>query len=657
MLPAPPAPPAPPGAAAASTPAPPPAAAARWTWQSGADRWTDYPPPQAAALERAWTLAEPFVRIDSQRQVDLQRMRQQRLDEPSRSRPVRREAPAPPGREADGASPRPKRQRGGEEASARAWRLTRLHFAWAGVVPSEANEGTVGLGELLSADELRGAAEVHLHNFMVDLDWVVEEAPALLSFGGALRVFHGDGRPPHSAAVRGRRGSTECFAPPHEQWGTYHSKAILIIRPACLTVHVATANFIFSDWHNKTNAVWSAAFPRLDSPPARPAPESFGEDLLEYYEAMRRLGAAPPAAWLRSSDGAQASISPPRSERRRRVGVPPALMAAPPLAAPQDCRRQWAALDLEWVARYDYSAARARLVTSVPGHSPGVAAGRHAGAQLGRFGHMKVRRLLEREGLSDAFADSSLVLQFSSLSSVGAGGAWLLELVKSLSGGSSHVPPIRAIFPSRQQVRRSLEGWSAGASLPCNSQNAFKLMESLEKLSGTSANGRLCLWDGGPPSASAGATGRAAALPHIKTYARYTEDGMLAWALLTSSNLSQAAWGKLEKSATQLYVKSYEMGVLVLPSMQPAGMRSLASTSAASTSEATLVPLPFSIPPVPYCKEDVVWSNDVVHPTDAPDRYGWRSHDLPAPSFYGRGATGRILAEQEARRRVQRPNM
>ena len=39
----------------------------------------------------------------------------------------------------------------------------------------------------------------------------------------------------------------------------------------------------------------------------------------------------------------------------------------------------------------------------------------------------------------------------------------------------------------------------------------------------------------------------------------------LDWFLLTSANLSQAAWGVGEKSNTQLYIKSYEIGVLYIP--------------------------------------------------------------------------------------------
>lgn len=39
----------------------------------------------------------------------------------------------------------------------------------------------------------------------------------------------------------------------------------------------------------------------------------------------------------------------------------------------------------------------------------------------------------------------------------------------------------------------------------------------------------------------------------------------LDWFLLTSANLSQAAWGVLQRNNQSLYIKSYEMGVLYLP--------------------------------------------------------------------------------------------
>ena len=41
----------------------------------------------------------------------------------------------------------------------------------------------------------------------------------------------------------------------------------------------------------------------------------------------------------------------------------------------------------------------------------------------------------------------------------------------------------------------------------------------------------------------------------------------LEWFLLTSANLSQAAWGVLQKNNSTLYIKSYELGVLFIPTL------------------------------------------------------------------------------------------
>ena len=39
----------------------------------------------------------------------------------------------------------------------------------------------------------------------------------------------------------------------------------------------------------------------------------------------------------------------------------------------------------------------------------------------------------------------------------------------------------------------------------------------------------------------------------------------MAWFILTSANLSKAAWGKLNKKQDQLIVMSWECGVMFLP--------------------------------------------------------------------------------------------
>lgn len=136
----------------------------------------------------------------------------------------------------------------------------------------------------------------------------------------------------------------------------------------------------------------------------------------------------------------------------------------------------------------------------------------------------------------------------------------------------------------------------------------------------------------------AGHTGRCRAMPHIKTFARYSSQN-LAWFLLTSSNLSKAAWGALQKNNSQLMIRSYELGVLFLPSKQHGcsfsctdnGNRSEDNCSSSKGSEAkrtklvTLlwqgnkntesseviqVPVPYELPPQRYSSDDVPWCWD-----------------------------------------------
>ena len=42
----------------------------------------------------------------------------------------------------------------------------------------------------------------------------------------------------------------------------------------------------------------------------------------------------------------------------------------------------------------------------------------------------------------------------------------------------------------------------------------------------------------------------------------------IAFLVMTSHNLSKAAWGTLQKNDTQLYIMHYELGVLLLPSLE-----------------------------------------------------------------------------------------
>lgn len=172
--------------------------------------------------------------------------------------------------------------------------------------------------------------------------------------------------------------------------------------------------------------------------------------------------------------------------------------------------------------------------------------------------------------------------------------------------------------------------------------------------------------------------GRQYVMPHIKTYARY-QGTDLAWVLLASHNLSKAAWGTLQKKETQLMVRSYEMGVLFVPSAEqafrnsryygfsctdeshmdsslssasqliPSGGRALtngtntgkykcfgsASADEHSTSksdEEVVFPLPYPLPSQAYSKEDIPWMVDC--PQEGLDSLG-RLWGSPV-AFYGK---------------------
>jgi tyrosyl-DNA phosphodiesterase-1 len=206
---------------------------------------------------------------------------------------------------------------------------------------------------------------------------------------------------------------------------------------------------------------------------------------------------------------------------------------------------------------------------------------------------------------------------------------------------------------------------TAGRANPTNPQIGAQLIKGFQ--------GRLKSWDGTP-------SGRSRATPHMKCYFRYqvfpttTSSSSsssssssepvsptieLSWFVLTSANLSQAAWGGWEKNYTQTYIKSYEMGVLYLPkkirtaervfSCTPnhplLGVTTLAPTTESKedteskplhrfvvtkfpvesfpSSEENDIqfPIPFRVPPEGYREgEDYPWNWDV--PFSKPDSLG-----------------------------------
>ena len=200
------------------------------------------------------------------------------------------------------------------------------------------------------------------------------------------------------------------------------------------------------------------------------------------------------------------------------------------------------------VRRFDFSTARAKLIASVPG--------RHSGDDKHLWGHMAVRKALDEGDFSEAdSAASSLVLQFSSIGSM-KGLKVFKSIVQSFGAGLNCEAWPRIVWPTAREVLDSTEGRDAGRSIPASKENVDLLRKTypFHRFRGATT----------PPKA---------AMPHIKTYARYdAASGRVAWCMVGSHNLSGAAWGVLptprERDDGQLYIRSFELSVLMLPSLE-----------------------------------------------------------------------------------------
>ena len=443
-------------------------------------------------------------------------------------------------------------------------------------------------------------------NYMHDLDWLGSEAPSLKDAPLGLLYQYIEGDMSQWPNVRPHKPEV----PPY---GTHHTKCLILAHDGgrVLRVCVQTANNLYTDNFQLTDAVWVQDFP------AKPvdAVESscqFEEDLVDYMQQSRWPGILVPGR------GHVGSVT---------------------------------------LRSFDFSAARAVLIPSVPGA--------HAGPRLHRYGHMRLRTALAAHRFPARFAGGGIVWQVSSVGA--ATPAWLAELRESFSAGRADAPaadaqlgppsgPVRIVWPTMEEVRMSRLGWAMGGSLP-GAQDKIARLSRPEVRSLV----QLCRWAG----ADAGPEGRGRNMPHIKTYLRFADSGGggggggggvgggdggggsggggsggIAWAMLGSHNLSPAAWGRLERGGQQLRIRSFELSVLLLPSLLPpppasptvidvdsgagagAGAADAFMTKAmrAEAMCGVALPVPYAVPPPAYGAGDVPWAWDA--PLLAPDAHG-----------------------------------
>ena len=393
-------------------------------------------------------------------------------------------------------------------------------------------------------------------------------------------------------AIASMRGKWEVAHPSNlDQFGTMHSKFVIGVYKAHCSVAIVSGNFVPKDYDRKTQSVWYQCFPlkrqssfmstsstSSSSSSAAPGPTSdFERHFLAYFQVLGQ------------------------------GNVPVSTLVA-------------------HLRRFDFSAATAQLVASVPG--------RHTGPELSRWGHMRLRALLLNEPPTDAARlagrRTSLVCQYSSQGSIkegwmrsewhdtctatrGAAAAHRLSGAKrprSSGSGSAYSPnqdPIHLVWPTVEFVRRSIEGWAGGASVPCPPNNhrpditdrhcryeadvsgrgrsiphikTFMRIATPRTTGSSSGGSASSSSNSGSSSGSSGAAGSSSSGSGSSSSSSSSsgscngsgaaagsaaDDVDVLWLYTGSHNFSKAAWGELQKDASQLFIRSYELGVLFTP--------------------------------------------------------------------------------------------
>ncbi|KAG9140509.1 hypothetical protein Leryth_023021 [Lithospermum erythrorhizon] len=291
-------------------------------------------------------------------------------------------------------------------------------------LPPWANTNSVSISDVIEGD----IQVAILSNYMVDLDWLISACPAIKEVPHVL-VIHGEGDGKLEYMKRMKTSGWILHKPPLPiSYGTHHSKAMFLIYPRGVRIIVHTANLIYVDWNNKSQGLWMQDFPWKDENSSSKGC-LFESDLVDYLGALKW-----PDFTVNLPGVGSCNINP------------------------------------HFFRKFDYSGATVRLIASVPGY--------HSGPNLKKWGHMKLRTVLQECTFDSVFQKSPLVYQFSSLGSLDE--KWMTELTASLSAGvSEDKKPLglgqpSLIWPTVEDVRCSIEGYAAGSCIPSPQKNVEK---------------------------------------------------------------------------------------------------------------------------------------------------------------------------------------
>lgn len=407
------------------------------------------------------------------------------------------------------------------------------------------NIDTISLKDILGDPLIK---ECWLFNYLFDVDFVMSQFDEDTRDLVQVKIVHGSWKKDASNKIRideaAKRYSNlqtiTAYMP--EMYGTHHSKMIILFRhDNQAQVIIMTANMIGIDWR-MTQAVWRS--PLL---PLQEAPNNL---------AQAELYLSPLGSGARFKHDLLAYLSKYEIRTKNMVAQ---------------------------LCQYGFSSIHAVLVASTPGKQ-NIRCLDPDAEDL--WGWPALKRALE--GITMNSSSPHIVIQISSVASVGE--KWLSNIffdALSSSSTSSSTPKISnsntpkprfsIVFPTGDEIRRSIDGYSSGGSIH------MKVSSSAQKRQVEYIRPLLCHWAGDSArgmedtkssflpeqSKPIREAGRRRASPHIKTYIRFADARMTSinWALLTSANLSTQAWGAAPNSNGDVRISSYEIGVLVWPAL------------------------------------------------------------------------------------------
>ncbi|KAL2793532.1 tyrosyl-DNA phosphodiesterase I [Aspergillus keveii] len=465
------------------------------------------------------------------------------------------------------------------------------------------NVDCIRLSEILGDPLIR---ECWQFNYLFDVDFLMRQFDADVRDLVSVKVVHGSWKRESENRIRvdeacSRYSNVEpivAYMP--EPFGTHHSKMMILLRhddTAQFIIH--TANMIAGDWANMTQAVWRSPLLPLSS-----ADSSRGGSNVT----------PTPIPW-----GSGARFKRDILAYLKEYGV-----------------KKTGSL-VEQLAKYDFGAVTAALIASVPSKLEIGNSGSSGSDERTIWGWPALRDALRHVPLRESDATPHIIAQMSSIASLGQTDKWLKDVFfDALAPSSSRSQKQRhrysIIFPTAEEIRRSLNGYGSGGSIHMKLQSAAQ-QKQLQYL-----KPYLCHWAGDvagqlPPESRD--AGRRRAAPHIKTYIRFTDARRMDeidWALVTSANLSTQAWGAAVNASGEVRICSWEVGVLVWPEllitdekkerksvvMVPCFKQDDPDTSRTTPSDGAAAlqvgfRMPYDLPLTPYSAQDIPWCATMAH--------------------------------------------